>query len=50
MVSADGLRVYRPPTYKPREGKVQANFEWKITKGGTTFGNHHLDIDDVNCP
>src|SRR5437879_49599 len=32
LVSADGLRVYRPPSYKPSLGKVQANFEQKIVQ------------------
>ena len=44
LVSADGLKVYRPPSYKPRERKVQANFEWKTARGGRPTGNGHLDI------
>lgn len=27
LTSKDGLRVYRPPSYKPRLGRTQANFE-----------------------
>ena len=27
LISADGLRQYRPPSFKPNLGKVQANFE-----------------------
>ena len=55
LVSKDGLKVYRPGTYKPNQGKTQANFitRQKITKempDGTTktffreVGNGHLDI------
>jgi RHS repeat-associated protein len=44
LVSSDGLRVYRPPSFKPRLGKWQANFEWKLRAGGPPFGNGHLDI------
>jgi hypothetical protein len=44
LVSSDGLRVYRPPSFKPRPGKWQANFEWKLQAGGSPFANGHLDI------
>ena len=44
LVSADKLRVFRPPTYKPKLGKTQANFEWRNFKGGEPTGNGHLDI------
>jgi hypothetical protein len=44
LVSADGLRVYRPPTFKPNLGKVQANFEQKVVSGGQPISNGHLDI------
>ena len=44
LVSADGLRVFRPPSYKPKLGKEQANFEWKVADGGQPTGNGHLDI------
>ena len=27
MISRDGLRQYRPPSYKPRLGRFQANLE-----------------------
>jgi len=30
LVSKDGLRVYRPPTFKPKLGTVQANLERKL--------------------
>jgi RHS repeat-associated protein len=43
-VSADGLRVYRPPSFKPSFGKVQANLEQKAVPGGQPISNGHLDI------
>ena len=45
LVSNDGLRQYRPPTYKPKEQKVQANFEWRVRGEGRWQANAHLDID-----
>jgi len=44
LVSADGLRVFRPPAYKPNFGKVQANFEQKLVPGGQPISNGHLDV------
>ncbi|MEJ1399826.1 MAG: hypothetical protein RPU41_03735, partial [Candidatus Sedimenticola sp. (ex Thyasira tokunagai)] len=48
LVGKDGLRQYRPPSYKGRLGKTQANFEQKFpgqkTKGWQSNG--HLDITD----
>jgi filamentous hemagglutinin len=44
LVSADGLRTYRPPSLKPSLGKVQANFEQKAVAGGRPISNGHLDI------
>lgn len=44
LVSADGRRQYRSPTYKPRLGSVQANLEWR-PEGLTQWqGNAHVDI------
>lgn len=46
LISADGMRQYRMPTFKPREGKVQANFERKF-EGQRSKGwqsNGHVDI------
>ncbi|WP_338328083.1 VENN motif pre-toxin domain-containing protein [Rosenbergiella nectarea] len=47
-VSADGLRVYRPPSAKPNSTYattgVQANFEQKLIPGGRPISNGHLDI------
>lgn len=33
LVSSDGLRVYRPPSFKPRLGKWQANFGSEVRTG-----------------
>lgn len=44
LVSADGLRTYRPPSFKPNLGKIQANFEQKVVSGGQPISNGHLDI------
>ncbi len=48
LVSKDGLRAYRPPSWKPKLGKYQANLEYRL-EGQVTklpFGNGHLDITD----
>jgi filamentous hemagglutinin len=44
MVSADGLRQFRPPSFKPRLDKWQANFEERFTPSGQWQRNGHLDI------
>ena len=44
LVSADGLRQYRPPTFKPNLGRVQANFEERPEPSGRWQSNGHLDI------
>ena len=46
-VSSDGLRVYRPPTYKPEMDMWQANFETKLVRGGRPISNGHLEIVDA---
>lgn len=50
LVSADGLRQYRPPSNKPNSKKawsgVQANFESRSTPSGEWPNNGHLDITD----
>jgi len=43
LVSKDGLRVYRPPTFKPSLGKWQANLE-KVIPGAGKISDYHLDI------
>ncbi|MCW6005385.1 hypothetical protein K1W54_12445 [Micromonospora sp. CPCC 205371] len=46
LVSADGLRQYRPPSFKPRLGITQANFEQRFVPQGQWQSNGHLDILD----
>jgi RHS repeat-associated protein len=44
-VSKDGLRQYRPPSYKPRMTKVQANLESRAMRGGGWQSNAHVDVE-----
>ena len=44
LISADGLKIYRPPSFKQFLGKEQANFEWRDSPGGPPVGNGHVDI------
>jgi len=44
LVSKDGLRQFRPPSWKPNLGRVQANFESRVEPGGPWMNNGHLDI------
>ncbi|HBT74160.1 MAG TPA: hypothetical protein DEB37_18545, partial [Lysinibacillus sp.] len=44
LASADGLREFRAPSYKPRLGKVQANFKTREVPSGKWQSNGHLDI------
>ena len=44
LLSADGLRQYRPPSFKPNIGKVQANLEWRTKEVTKWLGNAHIDI------
>ena len=44
LVSADQLRQYRPPSFKPDLGRVQANLEWRLRTSGQWHGNAHIDI------
>jgi hypothetical protein len=46
LISGDGLRQYRLPTYKPRRGIWQANFEERLELSGEWQSNGHLDIVD----
>lgn len=49
LVSSDGLRQYRPPSFKPNMGRTQANFERKFEgqRSRGWQGNGHLDITDL---
>ena len=44
--SADGSRQYRAPAYKPGQGAIQANLEWRGPgmPPGSNWHNTHLDI------
>ncbi len=44
LVSSDGLRQFRPPSWKPYLGRFQANFERRLIPQGPWSGNGHLDI------
>jgi RHS repeat-associated protein len=44
LVSADGLRQFRPPSWKPNLGRIQANFEQRFGPSGPWNSNGHLDI------
>lgn len=48
LVSRDGLRQYRPPSYKPRLNKTQANFQQRFPDQHSAEwqSNGHLDITD----
>ncbi|MCP4308729.1 MAG: hypothetical protein GY788_28415 [bacterium] len=47
LVSFDGLRQYRPPSYKPQLGTYQANLEQRLVPSGAWQSNAHLDITDL---
>ena len=44
LIGQDGLRQYRPPSFKPNLGKVQANFEQRLVPQGQWESNGYLDI------
>jgi RHS repeat-associated protein len=44
LLSADKLRAFRPPSWKPNLGRVQANFEQRLEAAGRWISNGHLDI------
>lgn len=47
-VSEDRLRQYRPASFKPNLGKVQANLEWRVKPRGEWQGDAHIDIKPSN--
>lgn len=49
LVSSDGLRAFRPPSWKPNEGKYQANFEHWVDGqvSRSPMGNGHFDVTDL---
>ena len=46
LVSLDRLRQYRPPSYKPRLGRYQANLEQRQPGQTQWYLNAHIDIED----
>ncbi|CAM1364751.1 hypothetical protein TOREUM_30182 [Tenacibaculum litoreum] len=46
FISADGLRQYRSPSFKPSLNKTQANFQSRYKPTGNWVNNGHLDIID----
>ncbi|MBY0491922.1 MAG: RHS repeat-associated core domain-containing protein, partial [Gemmatimonadaceae bacterium] len=44
MISSDGLRQYRPPSFKPSWNQVQANFQSRAVAKGPWDNNGHLTI------
>jgi hypothetical protein len=56
LISSDGLRMFRPPAFKPGRGAFQANLQWRpeqwrIVNGqwepfaaGPWIGNAHIDL------
>ena len=44
LISADELRQFRPPSFKPNLGKVQANLERRLDGLSQWQGNAHVDI------
>jgi len=52
MISQDGLRQYRPPSFKPNRPErfggpgYQANFEWRVQPKGQWQADAHLNILD----
>lgn len=46
MISADGLRQYRFPTWKGYWQEYQANFERRLNPRGVFHNNGHLTVTD----
>ena len=47
LISDDGLRQWRPPSFKPKLEKWQSNFEQRSVPKGRWESNGHLDITDA---
>jgi RHS repeat-associated protein len=43
-ISSNGLRQFRPPSFKPKLGIEQANFQWRNINKGAWQSNGHLNI------
>lgn len=46
FISANGLKQYRPPSWKRDLNRFQANFEWRHQPSGPWPNNAHTDILD----
>jgi filamentous hemagglutinin len=44
LISRDGLRQYRPPSFKPNLGRQQANLESRVVNEGQWQSNAHVDV------
>jgi filamentous hemagglutinin len=44
LVSTDRLRQYRPPSFKPNLGRIQANLEYRLQPAGHWQSNAHIDV------
>jgi hypothetical protein len=47
LISRDGLRQWRPPTYKPNWDNFQSNFQWRWEPNGEWQGNGHFTVTDM---
>lgn len=47
LVGKNGLRQFRPPSYKPDLDRWQENFESRVVPRGRWQSNDHLDITDL---
>ena len=45
LISHDGLRQFRPPTFERKLDRVQANFERRSAAAGRRESKEHLDTD-----
>jgi len=43
-ISLDGLRQFRPPSFKPKLGIIQANFEQRTEPYGKWGANGHVEV------
>ena len=46
LISADGKRQFRAPTYKNGINKIQANFQSRKDSFGRWMNNGHMNIDN----
>jgi hypothetical protein len=46
LISADNMRQYRPPAWKPSRSQFQSNFQWRSIEHSPWASNGHLTIVD----